>query len=121
MGLISSMLKQTCVYWPLGNTESGGMSHDAYGKPIYSEPVEISCRWEEKTEKYLNAKGEEVLSNAVVFVAQDVQLSGVLMLGTLDDITDEVNPLENSGAFSIQRFEKLPDLKAREFLRKAFL
>ena len=61
------------------------------------------------------------LSKAVVYVDRDVEVGGVLMLGTEDDITDEDNPLRNNGAYEIQRFDKLPDIKVREYLRTCYL
>ena len=50
-----------------------------------------------------------------------MDVEGLLMLGELTDITDEVNVRENEGAFEIQRFDKLPTLKADQFLRTAYL
>ncbi len=122
MSLITRMLKQTAVYWPLAAMESaGGDSFDNYGQPLVTDPLEISVRWEDRAEEFLDAKGARVLSNAVVFVSQDVDIGGVLMLGELTDITDADVPKENENAWEIKRFDKIPNLRNTEFLRTAYL
>ena len=83
--------------------------------------MQILVRWDDKVEEFLDFEGERKLSNAVVYVGQDMSLGGILMLGTLADITDSVNIKENAGAWEIRRFDKIPNLKASEFLRIAYL
>ena len=117
----NKFLKQVCVYWPLQGIESNGSDYDSEGQPLYSVPCELACRWEDKAEKYINAQGEETVSSSVVLLNEDVQLSGVLMLGTLDDITDENEPLQNDNAFEIKSVGKMPDIKAKNFLRTVYL
>ncbi len=121
MSIISRMRKQTAVYWALEGSESGGNNYDEFGQPQYTEPIEISVRWESRTAEFLDAQGTRVLSNAIVYVDQDVDITGVLMLGELVDITDEDNPKENDDTWEIRRFEKLPNLKNNEILRTVFL
>jgi len=121
MRIITKMLKQTCVYWALESAESAGDDYDDYGQPQQTAPVELSCRWETVTEEFLDKNGTVQLSQAKVYVGQDVDLGGVLMLGGLADITDSSYPKENEGAWEIKRFEKLPTLKADQFLRTVFL
>ena len=76
MSVITKMRKQTAVYWPPGTV-------DAYGRPTQGTAVEISCRWEDAHEQFLDATGEEQTSNARVYVSQDVILGGYLWLGEL--------------------------------------
>ena len=114
MNLIIRMLKQIAVYWSVAST-------DQFGGKVYNDPVEIKCRWEDISVEYLDSQGETKLSNAVVYMDRDILVGGVLMLGTLGDITDEENVKENSGAWEIKRFDKLPDRKAKNFLRTAYL
>lgn len=108
------MLKQTAVYWPF-------TSIDQFGDKSVGSPVEIKVRWEDKSEEFLGPEGENQISNAIVYVDRDTPTGGILMLGTASDITDAVNIKENSGAWEIRRFDKLPNLKATEFLRTVFL
>ncbi len=124
MSLISRMITygQKAVYWALLGTDSAGVvDYDDYGQPQHTDPVEINCRWEEITIEFLDAQGTRQLSNARVYVGQDVDIGGVLMLGELADVTDENNPKENDDAWEIRRFEKLPNLKNTQFLRTAYL
>jgi len=111
---------QDCVYWPLNLTESGAQSYNSYGEPQFADPQELKCRWEGRIEKFMDDKGEEVVSKAVVMV-DGVAAGGVLMLGTLDDITDEDNPLLNQGAYQIKRYDTIPNRKATVMFRWAYL
>lgn len=124
MGIENFMVqicKQTAVYWtaPVANGW-GGLTHN--------DPIEISCRWEEKTEMISRfgggRKGEELISNAQVFVTQDVVEEGYLFLGDLDDLSSSAdNDPENiDNAYKIIKFEKTPAVGApTKFVRKAYL
>jgi len=120
MGIIKRMRKQIAVHWALASAESGGIAHDDYGQPVLTDPVEIECRWEAKSEEFVAANGTKTTSRAVVYVDRDVDVGGVLMLGELTDVTD-VDAKENEGAWEIKRFDRIPNLKATEYLRIAYL
>ena len=122
MSLITRMRKQTAVYWALLGADSAGVvDYDDYGQPQYTDPVEITVRWESVTVEFLDSQGTRQLSNAVVYSGEDLDLGGVLMLGELTDITDEDIPKENDDAWEIRRFDKLPNLRNTEILRTAYL
>ncbi len=122
MSVISRMRKQTCVYWALRGVESGGEDYDEFGQPQYTDPVQLACRWEVKTVEFLSPQGTQELSNAVVYVDQDVDVGGVLMLGELTDIDSSLTvPKQNEETWEIRRFEKLPNFRNTEFLRTVFL
>ena len=121
MGIITRMLKQICVYWPLGSSDSGGRDFDNSGFPIVTDPLEIECRWKDVSEETIAANGMRMTSKSKVYVDRDVSVGGVLMLGVLTDITDLVDVKENEGAREIRRFDKTPNLKATEFIRLAWL
>lgn len=114
MSLITRMLKQTAVYWALAGTDDNG-------QPTYENPVEISCRWEDVTMEFLDAFGETQMSQARVYVSQDVTIGGVLLLGELSSSVDQDDPKANAGAWEIRRFAKEPNFKATEFLRTVML
>jgi len=74
--------------------------------------------------------GNEISSRAVVYVLQDVDMEGVMYLGTLDDLYDLAessagaldNPKEFDGAYVIKKFEKSPLLgSTTDFYRKVWL
>jgi len=123
MSIITRMRKQTAVYWALEHNESGGIAYDDYGQPQYADPVEITddVRWSNKIVQFIDFNGSEQMSKSKVFVDRDMVASEVLMLGSLTDVTDLTNPKENDGAWEIRGFNKVPNFKATEFLRTAFL
>ncbi len=114
MGIIKKMRKQAAVYWPFDSV-------DAYGKKLFGSPVVIKCRWDGRVEEFLNSGGERQLSQAVVYVDRETPVGGILMLGTLSDITDDVDIKENEGAWEIRRYDTTPNLKATEVLRTIYL
>jgi hypothetical protein len=121
MSIISRMRKQKAVYWPLGSSETGGKDVDDYGKPVYATAVEIDCRWEDSREEFISPKGDKELSHSMVYVDRDMRVGEVLMLGTLDSVVYLTNPKKNTNAWEIRAFEKLPNFKATEFLKRAIL
>jgi hypothetical protein len=108
---------QTAVYW--GNPVS-----DEHGGFTYTNPIEIKCRWEEIMQLLTDKTGKTMDSRALVYVLQDLDIDGMLFLGTLDDLdsTQEADPTTIENAFTIKRFEKIPGLgSTSDFLRKAYL
>jgi len=114
VSIITRMLKQTAVYWPYA-------SIDQFGKKSWGTAEEISVRWVDVSEEFLDSEGERQVSKVKVYVEKDTPVGGVLMLGELTDITDEDDIKENNGAWEIRQFSKLPNFKATEFLRTAYL
>lgn len=107
-------LNQMAVYW----SKSG---IDKYGQPTWNAPVEIVCRWEYKAKQYVHPTGTSMVSTCVVLIHQDLDIGGVLMLGDLYDVNYPDSPKENTNAFEIQQFEKIPDKKAKKFVRRIYL
>lgn len=119
MTLLTRELKQTCVYWPKGSVPFG-----EFGTPTRGALSEINCRWEDKAEEFVDAKGTQFVSRAIVYVGQDVEVGGLLYLGTSAEVAASgfpANPRESASVFEIRVFEKLPNFKATRFLRKAIL
>ena len=113
--LLTKMLKQTAVYW------SPGSGFDAYGQPVWGEPVELLCRWEDTNVEFIDPQGTRQVSQARVFVGQDLEVGGVLMLGSTADTDSSLDPKANPGAFEIRSVSKAPDLRASRFLRTVML
>ena len=113
---------QTCVYW-------GSPVNDGYGGFTFADPVELLCRWEDKTEVDIGwfssgNPGNALATKASVLVIQDLDLQGYMYLGTLADLTasNKTNPLTKAGAYVIHRFDKIPMVrKTDEFVRTAWL
>lgn len=119
MGILSKIRVQTAVYWGTHGT----IPASEYGKPAYASPVQITCRWIDKSERFVDTTGTERVSRAKVFVDQDVVVGGLLMLGTTSDITDSNNPRNNTGAWEIQSVLKapFPVTKLKDYVRIAYL
>ena len=124
---IASKCVQTAVYW-------GNPRNDGYNHFTFDEPVEISCRWEDKEQVLTENDGTKYLSRAIVFLTQDVDVEGRLWLGTLaqlenlysDSLGDSsgvvYNPEDIENVCIVKRFEKTPGLgSTTDFLHKAFL
>ena len=118
---IARLCTQTAVYW-------GSPVDDGYGGKTFADPVEISCRWEDRVEKIswqgASRLGEEIVSRARVFTTQDVDELGWLFLGDLDDLEsdEEADPMTVDGAFEIKRFDKTPAMRSTtQFSRVAYL
>ena len=114
---IQKVCVQTAVYW-------GSPQEDGYGGFTFDEPVEIACRWEDKTQIVAGMDGQEVTSDTEVLVTQDLDYNGYLYLGELDDLdSDDLdNPMTVSGAKPIISISKIPMIKSTtEFVRQVFL
>lgn len=114
MRIIQKMLRQCCWYWaPNG--------HDLYGKQIFWPPVELQCRWEDSLQEVVTHQGQTVMSVAKVYTACDVVVGGSLSLLVPGEPAAPLDPADARGAFEIKRFDKVPTLKADQFLRVAYL
>jgi len=121
---LTKFLNQTAVYWATP-------APDGFGGHTYAVPVEVKVRWAVKQERFLSgAMGglgaaigggiEEILSTAVILAEQDFEINGRLFLGTFLDLTSDELP-ESVNALTIKGFNKIPTVKADQFLRKAWL
>ena len=119
MSLISRIRKQTAVYW----APNSSVRYDKYGDPIIDPPVQIYCRWEDTQEEFIDAQGTKQISKSRVFVDEDdnIEIGGILMLGTLADIEDNYEPKENDDAWEVKGRDKIPNLKNTETLVMVYL
>lgn len=117
MSLISKMRRQRATFWERSTTT------DKYGRYTYAAPEEIRCRWEDVAEEYKDPRsGETKVSRSTVYVDREMKVGDVLKKGAPISSTpaDPKTP-GTEGAFEIQAFENLPNLKATEFLYTARL
>lgn len=122
--IVEKFCVETAVYW-------GNPVNDGYGGFTYATPVEIDCRWENKTEMDIGwlstgFPGNIRLSKASVLVTEDLDLNGVLWRGTLDTLNgtydDISDPKIISEAYAIHRVDKIPMVfKTDEFVRTVWL
>lgn len=115
------MRRQKAVYWPLASNDTGGVAYDDHGQLLFGAAVEIDCRWVDAVEQFVDADGTAHFSRSKVYADRDVDVHGMLLLSTLDTGMDTSDPKSIDGAYEILRFDKLPDFKAHEYLRTAYL
>ena len=114
---IQKVCVQTAVYW-------GNPQNDGYGNFVFDEPVEISCRWEDKAQIVVSNDGAETSSDAEVLITEDLDVDGYLYLGSLTDLdSDELdNPMTVEEARRIISYDKIPMIKSTTvFVRKVYL
>ena len=126
MGLISRSRKQNAIYWPPATQDDYGRMRYGALEELVLDGSNYRVRWEDKSEEFLDAQDTVQTSDAVVYVpllpsGNEVEVGGFLWLGDRADLTDEATPTNNPAAHRVRRLDKLPDLKAREFLRTAYL
>jgi len=127
MSLIVKMRKQNAIYWPPAATDDYGRK--AVGtliELITASNINYRVRWEAKAVAFIDKEGTESVSSAVVYVPQlpdgsEIATGGWLWLGDKTGLADEEDPRENVAAYEVQQVEKLPNMKATEFLRTAYL
>ena len=87
-----------------------------YGGRTFAAPASITVNWQDSTEKFIGANGEERVSRAKVFVQQDIDVGSYLYLGT----SSGVDPYDVSNAFEVKSFSKVQGIGG-EYERKAML
>ena len=112
---IERSLTQTLVYW-------GNPVEISFNRYTFDAPVELPCRWEFVKELVKDSNGQEVVSRARVWVAQDVDEMGYMYLGTMTDSEYNVDPFQIDSAMQIIANPKVPRLhSSTEFIRKVHL
>lgn len=105
------MLKQKATWW--------SVSPNGFGGDIFAAPALLDCRWENRQEVFTGQiDRRELVSNAVVYLNQDVSVGDYLVEG---DQTAQTDPTGVVGAFKIQRFDSIPDLRNLQKVRRAVL
>jgi hypothetical protein len=62
--------------------------------------------------------GEEITSSAVVYFDTDIPIGDYIALGDVDHVLD---PTLLHSAYRVRQFRKIPDLRAVQMERKAYL
>jgi hypothetical protein len=100
-------LNERVTIWSAVDNGMGGYS--------YSAPRPAMCRWEEKAEMFRNARGDEQISRAIVYLDVDAAAGDWIYRGESDDPTPPIGSLE------IQMYGKSPDIRTVSSFRKAYL
>lgn len=117
---IESICVQPAVYWAPGTP-------DGYGGMSFGSPTAISVRWDEKTQLVINQTGQQVVSNAEIFVTSEKEVGGLIYLGALTDWQTggthyQKPPLTIAAVKMIIAKTKTPMIKSNsEFVHKIFV
>lgn len=103
---------QTAVWWNRTGV-------DQFGQPTFAAKVQIDCRWEDSVEEFTSASGEKKISRAIVYPDRLLKPGDYLWEGELAG--SPVNPLKDKFAWEIQRFDKIPDARAKKVVYVAYL
>lgn len=106
MTISTRKLNQSAIYWAKS-------APDGYGDYSYSAPVQILCKWEDKTDIVKNSRGEEVVSNSLVFIDRDVNFEDFLQLGEVDGLTP-ASPEGEQDAYPIIRKDSITSINNTE-------
>ena len=111
----NNLLVHTAVYWG-SPVNAGG------GAVTFADPVEIDCRWDDRQEKFVNERGEDSISESVVYTNQALALGGYLMRGTLSDLqSDDERPLAYNLARPIRALSAIDSIDGSLTVHTAFL
>ncbi len=105
MAFYTRNMTQDATYFPPAG-------QDAFGNLAFGSGVAVKCRWQDKADLFRDAEGREVMSSAIVYVAQAVTIGGRLGLGTVASASD-AKEIRNAG--------ESPSLDGRQTLVKAWL
>lgn len=78
MAYYTTGLNQMATYFPPAG-------QNGFGDPQFGAAVTVMVRWQDKADLFRDVHGREVVSSAVVYVSQDVEVSGRIALGEITD------------------------------------
>ncbi len=105
-------LTQTATLWEMATLDSAG-------DPAFSSgsPSAVTVRWEDRKELFTGPDGEEQVARAVIYLSVDVETGDYLFLGT----SVAADPRTVTNAFLIKDFRKIPDIRGKNFERRALV
>ncbi len=92
------------------------IGNNEYNEKAFSDATALKVRWEEKIQKMITPKGEEITSMAVVYSLIDITIGDFLFLGS--SIAADPRTLNSH---QVLLTEKIPNLRGTKFVRKVFL
>lgn len=93
---------------------------DAFGGVSFSAPQVLDGRWENRTEMFRDGGGNEIASEAIVYLGVDVEVGDWLFEG--DSAATDPTTLGGGDEVSeVRQVQRIPDLRNVHTLRKVFL
>lgn len=100
---------QLITYWAATPSGDGGFT--------FSAPISLKGLWEDKQELVADATGNQIVSQAIVYLNTEVAINGYLFLGT----SIATDPTTVTKAWQIKNYGETPNVRGTEVLRKAVL
>lgn len=113
MSLIQRAQKETLVWWKL-------KSANRNGEPNYWPPVELSCRWDDKTTEILASDNTTVLSRVEIISQVRLNPGDYVCRGTINTITYWAEPKKNLDSYEVLRGSETPTLRYNDRLYEAW-
>jgi hypothetical protein len=110
MSSYARWMKQDITYW-------APSTQDVYGKWVFTAPLALTGRWEDRTELIINKAGQEVGSRSRVYLTQAVEIDGYLYKGT----SSATDPTTIRDAYPILVVGNQPDLRNLKQLNVAMV
>ncbi len=98
MSWTTENLNESITYW-----DATGV--DNFGDPTFASPISIKAKWEERTELFINAEGQEERSRSVIYVDSALISGGYLFRG----ISVVADPRSVDDAYLIKDYRKISD------------
>lgn len=89
-------------------------SLDIYGNATWTSSS-LKVRWEDKKEKTVDIEGNDIVSNSIIYLGEDILIGDYLYLGT------SANASPPEGSFRVKNFSKIPNIAGTDYIRKAVL
>ena len=108
-------LRDTITYWRV-------TGNDGFGGYTLAAPTVLRARWTEGQQKFVNASGEEDVSQATVYLESDVVIGDWIALGNYKFEPDPFNPAEGViTPYRVRGFSRVANLRNSTNLRTAFI
>jgi hypothetical protein len=111
---MAKRLKDKAVYWaPVPGGPGDG--------PGYAAPVQIKCRWEDRTQEIITEAGVTVKIMSSVISDRKLEEQGVLWLGPITGLTSTTDPFAQPLAKRIEKITDVPDAQEDQHVYRAFM
>ncbi len=110
MAWTTDNLKESITYW-----DATGV--DNFGDPTFASPITVKAKWEERTEIFINAEGQEERSRSVIYVDSNLITGGYIFRG----ISTVADPRTVDDAYLIKDYRKISNFENTIHERRVML
>lgn len=113
MRLITKCQKEVLTYWaPMEETNE-------YGEPQFEAPVQMSCRWDDKTQEIIQQDGTVVHGKVQLITQEKLKVGGIVIRKSLEEITYMADPRTNPEAYKVMVVMETPTINYRARMYEA--